>query len=207
MTAVSVVFFDLMHEINIYLDLLSCNLSCFVFLRLVYPMFPILWIVHYWLPKVFFKIYFLSSDLHQCLQSNHVNKTRALLQTTWSKDEPNIVLCGNRNWQHNTELRHGIWPRSLWPFSIWCMKYQKVLPKLKPVWVYLQSSTQTLFLLNKTKLSFMNLKQFVHFISYFVDTVLNTFFEQGWLLFLHMFWYIVSLRTRAYLVNLFFPIH
>jgi hypothetical protein len=39
-----------------------------VFLRLVYPMFPILWIVHYWLPKVFSKIYFLSSDLHQCLQ-------------------------------------------------------------------------------------------------------------------------------------------
>ena len=26
-----------------------------VFLRLVYPMFPILWIVHYWLPKVFSK--------------------------------------------------------------------------------------------------------------------------------------------------------
>ena len=46
----------------------SLDCFCFVFLRLVYPMFPILWIVHYWLPKVFFKIYFLSSDLHQCLQ-------------------------------------------------------------------------------------------------------------------------------------------
>jgi hypothetical protein len=29
--------------------------------------------------------------------TNNVNKTCALLQTTGGKDEPNIVLCGNRN--------------------------------------------------------------------------------------------------------------
>ena len=36
--------------------------------------------------------------------TNNVSKTLALLQTTGDKDEPNIVLCGNRNGQHNTEL-------------------------------------------------------------------------------------------------------
>jgi len=28
--------------------------------------------------------------------TNNVNKTWALLQRTWGKDEPNIILCGNR---------------------------------------------------------------------------------------------------------------
>jgi len=37
--------------------------------------------------------------------TNNENKTWALLQTTGGKDEPNIVLCGNRNGSHNTELR------------------------------------------------------------------------------------------------------
>jgi hypothetical protein len=37
--------------------------------------------------------------------SKKVNKTLALLQTTEGKDKPNIVLCGNRNGHHNTELR------------------------------------------------------------------------------------------------------
>ena len=37
--------------------------------------------------------------------TNNVNETSALLQTTGGKDEPNIVLCGNRNGHHNTELR------------------------------------------------------------------------------------------------------
>ena len=29
--------------------------------------------------------------------TNNINKTRSLLQTTEDKDQPNIVLCGNRN--------------------------------------------------------------------------------------------------------------
>ena len=33
--------------------------------------------------------------------TNNVNKTYALLQTTGGKDEPNIVLYGNRNGHHN----------------------------------------------------------------------------------------------------------
>ena len=41
---------------------------------------------------------------HHYTQAN-INKTWALLQTTGGKDEPNIVLCGNRNGSHNTELR------------------------------------------------------------------------------------------------------
>ena len=36
--------------------------------------------------------------------TNKVNKTWALLQTTGGKEEPNIILCGNRNGHHNTEL-------------------------------------------------------------------------------------------------------
>ena len=44
---------------------------------------------------------------------NNVNKTRALLQTTGGKDEPNIVFfCENRNGHHNMTLwtqRHIIW--------------------------------------------------------------------------------------------------
>ena len=34
-----------------------------------------------------------------------VNKTCTFLQTTAGKDEPNIVLCGNRNRHNNTEIR------------------------------------------------------------------------------------------------------
>ena len=43
---------------------------------------------------------------HHYLQAstNNINKTR-VLQTTGGKDEPRIVLCGNRNGHHNTELR------------------------------------------------------------------------------------------------------
>ena len=37
--------------------------------------------------------------------TNNVNKTWTLLLTTGCKDEPNIVLCGNSNAYHNTELR------------------------------------------------------------------------------------------------------
>ena len=37
--------------------------------------------------------------------TNNVNKTWALLQTTGGKDEQNIVLCRNRNGHYNTELR------------------------------------------------------------------------------------------------------
>ncbi len=29
--------------------------------------------------------------------TNNINKTRSFLQTTEDKDQPNIVLCGNRN--------------------------------------------------------------------------------------------------------------
>jgi hypothetical protein len=36
--------------------------------------------------------------------TNNVNKTCALLQTTGVKDEPNIFLSGNRSRPHNTEL-------------------------------------------------------------------------------------------------------
>ena len=39
--------------------------------------------------------------------TNNVDKTWTLLQTTGGKDKPNIVLCGNRNgWtsQHGTEI-------------------------------------------------------------------------------------------------------
>ena len=36
--------------------------------------------------------------------TNKVNMTRALLQTTGGKDQPNIVLYGNRTEHHNTEL-------------------------------------------------------------------------------------------------------
>ena len=35
--------------------------------------------------------------------TNNVNKTLTLLQTTGDKDELNIVLCGNRNGHHNTK--------------------------------------------------------------------------------------------------------
>ena len=37
--------------------------------------------------------------------TNNVNKTWALLQRAEGKNEPNIVLCENRNGHHNTELR------------------------------------------------------------------------------------------------------
>ena len=37
--------------------------------------------------------------------TNNVNKTSALLQSTGDKDEPNMVLCGSRNGHHNTEHR------------------------------------------------------------------------------------------------------
>jgi hypothetical protein len=42
---------------------------------------------------------------HTTMRKNasNVNKTLALLHTTEGKDEPNIVLCGNRNGHHNTE--------------------------------------------------------------------------------------------------------
>jgi hypothetical protein len=42
---------------------------------------------------------------HTTMRKNesNVNKTLALLHTTKGKDEPNIVLCGNRNGHHNTE--------------------------------------------------------------------------------------------------------
>ena len=45
---------------------------------------------------------------HHYMQTNtnNVNETRILLQTTGGKDEPNIVLCENRNWHHNMELTH-----------------------------------------------------------------------------------------------------
>ena len=68
-----------------------------VFLRLVYPMFPILWIVHYWLPKVFSKIYFLSSDLHQCLQ---LLKLWVRLLSMWCVlDVINLLkMCICRRW-------------------------------------------------------------------------------------------------------------
>jgi hypothetical protein len=44
---------------------------------------------------------------HQYTQThtNNVNKTCAFLQTTGGKEEPNIVLCVNRNEHHNMELR------------------------------------------------------------------------------------------------------
>jgi hypothetical protein len=37
--------------------------------------------------------------------TNNVNKTCTLIQTTGGKDEPNIFLCGNFNGRHNTEPR------------------------------------------------------------------------------------------------------
>ena len=44
---------------------------------------------------------------HHYMQTStkNVDKTWALLQTTGGKDEPNIVVCGNGNGHHNTELR------------------------------------------------------------------------------------------------------
>ena len=44
---------------------------------------------------------------HHYMQANtnSVNDTCALLQTTRCKDEPNIVFMRNRNGHHNTELR------------------------------------------------------------------------------------------------------
>jgi hypothetical protein len=36
--------------------------------------------------------------------TNNVNKTWALVQTTGGKDKPNIVICGNRNGHHKTKL-------------------------------------------------------------------------------------------------------
>jgi hypothetical protein len=38
-------------------------------------------------------------------ETNNVNNTLALLQTTIGKDEPNIVLCGNRYEHHSVDLR------------------------------------------------------------------------------------------------------
>jgi len=37
--------------------------------------------------------------------TNNVNKTRVLLQTTGGKDEPNIVFMRNHNGHHHTEHR------------------------------------------------------------------------------------------------------
>jgi len=37
--------------------------------------------------------------------TNNVNKTRAIPQTTGGKDEPKIVICGNRSGHDNMELR------------------------------------------------------------------------------------------------------
>jgi len=37
--------------------------------------------------------------------TNDVNKTCTLLQTTGGKDEPKIVFCGNPNGHHNTERK------------------------------------------------------------------------------------------------------
>jgi len=37
--------------------------------------------------------------------TNNGNQTNALLQTTGSKNESNIVLCENHNGHHNAELR------------------------------------------------------------------------------------------------------
>jgi len=37
--------------------------------------------------------------------TNNVNNTCTILQTTGSKDEPNIVLCENRYGLHTAELR------------------------------------------------------------------------------------------------------
>ena len=42
---------------------------------------------------------------HTQTNTNNVNKSSALLQTTGGKDEPNIVVCGNRHGHHNTELK------------------------------------------------------------------------------------------------------
>jgi len=44
---------------------------------------------------------------HHYMQTdtNNVNKTWALLQTTGGKDERTSFLCGKRNVHHNTELR------------------------------------------------------------------------------------------------------
>ena len=38
--------------------------------------------------------------------TNNVNTTCALLQTTGGKDEPNIVLCGNRNGEVILQILH-----------------------------------------------------------------------------------------------------
>ena len=42
---------------------------------------------------------------HKQTNTNYASKTCARLKTTGSKDEPNIILGGNRNGHHNTELR------------------------------------------------------------------------------------------------------
>ena len=43
--------------------------------------------------------------LYAQTNTNDVNKTRALLQTTEGKNEPTIASCGNPNGHDNTELR------------------------------------------------------------------------------------------------------
>jgi hypothetical protein len=47
----------------------------------------------------------LWTSVYTNTNTNNINETWALLQTTGGKDEPNIVLFGNRNGHHNTELR------------------------------------------------------------------------------------------------------
>ena len=41
-------------------------------------------------------------------QTNNVNKTWALLQTSGGKDEQNIVLCGNRNGTQSAKTHNRI---------------------------------------------------------------------------------------------------
>jgi hypothetical protein len=56
-------------------------------------------------PVFFVVIPLILNILDSTMRKNesNVNKTLALLHTTKGKDEPNIVLCGNRNGHHNTE--------------------------------------------------------------------------------------------------------
>ena len=49
---------------------------------------------------------FVTGHNYAQTNTNNVNTTCALLQTTGGKDEPNIVLCGNRNGEVILQILH-----------------------------------------------------------------------------------------------------
>jgi hypothetical protein len=66
--------------------------------------------------------------------TNNINKTRSLLQTTGGKDETNIVLCGNRSTTRNSE-RNNIWYSKRLDINI-----RKHAQKHNKIWALLQTT-------------------------------------------------------------------